>query len=47
MWRDELARREFAARLLAARADFPIYGVAVAELCNDFVLAIENTDLAV
>src|ERR1700729_82634 len=44
---DELARSEFAARLLAARADFSVRSFAVAELRDDFVLGIENADLTV
>src|SRR3984957_18068319 len=44
---DELARREFAAGLLAPRADFSIHSFAVTELRDDLVLAIENADLAV
>src|SRR5215470_13622115 len=47
MRRDELAGSELTARLLAARADFAVGGLAVAELRDDMVVAIEDANLAV
>src|SRR6202044_1167917 len=45
--RDELAWSKFASRLLAARTDFTVRGAAVAELRDNFVIAVENAHLAV
>ena len=45
--RDELTRGEFISGLLAPGSDFSVRGLAIAELRDHFVLAIENANLAV
>ena len=47
MRRDELAGRELRPRLAAPRTDFPVCGLAVAELRDNFVITIEDADLAI